>query len=128
MANILYDIMIESISLFSIIFWIVLSIMLFLVYRKYISNVNAIISSIVIGRIFTILSTYPLNSMVIKSICPSGYGQFYPFTFMAFISFISGFAFSLTIYYFYNFKIAIKIGMLTFIILFFAINIVAAPA
>ncbi|AGO60643.1 MULTISPECIES: hypothetical protein [Ferroplasma] len=129
MAGILYDIMIESVSLFGIIFWIVLSIVLFLVYRMYISNKKAIISSIVIGRIFTILSIYPVNSIVIKSICPGpGYGQFYPLTFMIFISFINGFAFSLIIYYFYNSKIAIKIGILTFAILFLAINIAAAPA
>ena len=129
MANLLYDIIVESISLLSIVFWVVLSIVLFLVYRIYISNKKAIISSIVIGRIFTILSTYPLNSVVIKSICPGpGYGPFYPFTFMFFISIINGFAFSLIIYYFYNSKIATKIGILTFAILFVAINIAAGPA
>jgi small-conductance mechanosensitive channel len=129
MANILYDIMVESVSLLDIIYWIILSIVLFLVYRIYISNKKAVISSIVIGYIFTILSLYPINSVVIKSICPGpGYGPFYPFAFMFVISIINGFAFSLIIYYFYNSKIAIKIGMLTFAILFVAVNIAAGPA
>ena len=95
----------------------------------YISNKKAIISSIVIGFIFSFL-TYPLNLIllaVFNILYPvHGYDPSYIFIYFSFFSFIFALPFSLIINYVYNSKIAIKMGILTFAILYFAAIIIVA--
>ena len=129
MINQLYNVIINSVYFGPVIFWIALSIVLFLVYKMYISNKKAIISSIVIGFIFSFL-TYPLNLIllaVFNILYPvHGYDPSYIFIYFSFFSFIFALPFSLIINYVYNSKIAIKMGILTFAILYFAAIIIVA--
>jgi len=116
-----------SVQLGAIIYWVILFIVLFLVYRDCISNIRAIIFSIVVSRIFTFLTIYPLDLKTINLfniIYPvQGYDPFYIFIYACFVPLILVFPFSLIIYYIYDFKITIQIGIITFLILYFAVII-----
>ena len=129
MINQLYNVIINGVYFVPVIFWVVLSIVLFLFYRMYISNKNALISSITVAFIFSFLA-YPLNLILItvfNIIYPvRGYDPSYIFIYFSFFSFIFSFSFSLIIYYIYNSKISIKMGIITFAILYFAAIIIVA--
>jgi len=92
MVNIIYKMIINSVYLGSVIYWVILSIVLFLVYRKYISNIRAIIFSIVVSRIFTFLTIYPLDLTTINLfniIYPvQGYDPSYIFIYFSFVSIV----------------------------------------
>jgi len=123
-------------NMFYIIIWAILAIVLFLVYNKYMPKPSikiSIISSIVVGLIFSFsfLTAYPLEliATVLNTIYPvRGYDPAYVFIYFSFFSFIISFPFSLIIYYIYDIKIAIKMGILTFLILYFASIIILLPA
>jgi len=130
----LYNLIMNNI--FYLVLWAILAFVLFLVYKKYIPKPSikiSIISSIVVGLIFSFsfLTAYPLDliAAMLNIIYPvHGYDPSYVFIYFSFFSFIISFPFSLIIYYIYNIKIAIKMGILTFVILYFTAIIILLPA
>jgi len=103
-------------NMFYIIIWAILAIILFLVYNKYIPKPSikiSIISSTIISLIWDI--TVFLHVWIYLP----GNESFILLIVYLILTFIMGFALALIIYYIYNYKVAIKIGVLTTLVVYF---------